>query len=263
MKIALTTDLHRGGSTNTHKVHGRMFKEMKEANPDVIIITGDLISNQQKQMRAAFKSYRTEFPDTPIGVVHGNHCYWDKCWYTGRFPYGKEKPTFANMEREHSELHEEFNIFYLQDAGWQYKDEVLFLGYDGWYDSANPETNDATHLPRFHQGVPIHTFMNYRAHKAMDKILLRAEEARIEMPDRKIVCVTHFNHLVDDESYRHMAGQTSHFEHIKEKFDYLFFGHTHHPYDEMHGNCRVINAGTNWTPMNSGYDAPRFVIIEI
>lgn len=268
MKIALTTDLHRGFDHNTYKMHDKMFLKLAEEDFDVLVISGDLISSQQKQMESMFKCLRRHFPDIVILVVYGNHDYWDKdSWLTDKVRYqGKPRQTFSLMEKEHQRLCGEYDIYYLQDYSWRYKkgtEEVLFLGYDGWYNNTNPDTNDKNFIPRFHESAPFQTFLNYRAHKALDGILKEAAEEKEINKDLKLVCVTHFNTYIEDPQYQFMMGCPSHLDFITELFDLLLVGHTHHSYDKEHGKCRVVNAGTYWTKNNHGYNCPKYVILEV
>ncbi len=268
MKIAVTTDLHRGYDHNTYKTHDKMFAKLVEEDFDVLVITGDLISSQQKQMESVFKFLRRWIPKKKIFIVYGNHDYWDAdSWYTNRVKrQGKPRQTFALMEREHKRLCGKYDIYYLQDYSWRYKndnEEVLFLGYDGWYNHIKPDTNDKNFLPRFHESAPIHSYMNYRAHKALDKILAEAEEQKKINSNLKLVCATHFNTYIEDPQYQFMMGCPSHLGFITELFDLLLVGHTHHSYDKMHGKCRVVNAGTYWDKNNHGYNCPKYIILEV
>lgn len=263
MKVAVTTDLHAGFGEGTRRVHEKFFAGLQKEEFDVLLITGDLISNQQKQMESIFKCLRLYFPDKEIMVVYGNHDYWDwASWNKG----GRQKNRypFHRMEQYHEELCLKYDITYLQDNPRRFKDgnrEICFFGYDGWYNSVNPLSNDHFNLPKEHQCVPIHQYLRYRADKAVDKIIEEVDS--MDITDRVFVCATHFNLYLNDIKYLTMCGMLNQGTELFQRFDYIFCGHTHQQYSQIMDGCIVKNIGTNYDEYQQGYNNPRYEIVDL
>jgi len=249
MIIAVTSDLHFGHGDKTVKYLNKFLENVFCENPDIIIIAGDLISNKQPQMPKLFKILREWFISTPILVVLGNHDFYD--YFSKSRARFHRRLAYGEMRNDHRKYFKKFNIHYLSDNPFV-KDGVAIFGFDGYYKKIPPDTNDPINMPTTARDVPIHTYLNWKAHKKLDKILLDVEEYK----EHKKICVTHFPPYSKQPSYAFMAGNFSYLDFIVEKFGHLIVGHSHQREDWTYRNCRIINPG-------SDYDKPKYTLISL
>lgn len=191
------------------------------------------------------------------------NCWDQESWNQKNKKYNK-KTSYEQMKSQQREWFEELNVHYLQDSEFIYKDEVVFYGYDGWYRDLNPPSNDKYWMPPFAKMCPINQYLNYRATKTLDAILMSAEGMKRLKPNLKFVCATHHSLTPYRGGADTMNGDPRHLDFLSENFDLVLNGHSHQEVDQIHeyvfGNtvhsCRVVNAG-------SDYDKPKYKIIEI
>lgn len=69
-KIVQISDLHN------KDFHGRLSKKIQEANPDIIVITGDLMDRRRTRIDVVEEFLREITPIAPIYFVSGNHEQW-------------------------------------------------------------------------------------------------------------------------------------------------------------------------------------------
>jgi len=264
MKLAITTDTHLGASNNTQKIHEKFLIKLMEESFDVLVHTGDIASHKQKQLYRSLQMFREALGDIPILFILGNHDLWSQeDWNQNNRRYNK-RTSYEQMKANQRDWFDELNVHYLQDSEFIYNDEVIFYGYDGWYKNMNPPSNDKHWMPTVAKMCPINQYLNYRATKTLDNILMSAEGMRRVKPHLKMVCATHHSLTPYRGGHDTMNGDPKHLDFLSENFDYVLNGHSHQEVDQMHeytfGNsvhtCRVINVG-------SDYDKPKYKIIEI
>lgn len=66
-KILHISDLHN------KSFHGRLIKKIKEINPDIIVITGDLIDRRKTNLKTAIEFIEEIVKIAPVYYVSGNH----------------------------------------------------------------------------------------------------------------------------------------------------------------------------------------------
>ncbi|HZJ76063.1 MAG TPA: metallophosphoesterase [Oscillospiraceae bacterium] len=66
-KIAQVSDLHN------KNYHGRLIEKIKKVNPDIIVITGDLIDRRNTKIDTAINFVRQAAKIAPVYYVSGNH----------------------------------------------------------------------------------------------------------------------------------------------------------------------------------------------
>ncbi len=251
MKIFLTSDIHYGFDETTHR---KLTKWLKECEPlieqaDLMIGAGDWISHKQESFPKVFKLFRDAFKDKDILAVFGNH----DCWSIDLHPY-------EEMRDYQKKIMNDFGIHYLPNNPYIKLAKYTIFGFDGFYSQIPPRSNDPKWMPKVAHGAPIHLYLNHKAHKHFEKILIEARELKEKDPDHKTICVTHFN-LKQDPGWEFMSGNPTYLDFIAEvPFDLLLWGHNHKiedfKHDYMNKCVRVVNAG-------SDYNKPRGVLIEI
>jgi len=253
-KIALVSDLHYGVDGKTHNRLRRFFiklaKEIIEQDIKVLIVAGDSASTRQRQFKRCFELIR-EFIDIPILAVKGNHDQWcgedRKC-----------KEVFNNLKdiyRFHEKVFEDNNIQHL-DKPFEI-DDIIICGFDGWYASTLPPSNDSTWMPAHSgEGPGAMEYLTRKAWKDFDKCM-----ALDVSKYRKKIIVTHHNvtpykgggYVADRGG---MNGPYIFYDEMKTKFDVLCYGHTHvHTNDDDNG-FKVYNCG-------SDYNNPKRLIFEV
>ena len=248
LKCLLTSDTHYGHTHKTHKRHEKFFEQIKKEDFDLLIHAGDWSSSRQDQFRRTMAMFRRELgDDVPILAVRGNHDFWD-------FKKGgrkmQRKYFLPELMRMHDEWFDEYNITYLGRSMYQ-QDDVVFVGFDGWYGSSNPPTNDGHFMIRDVEGCPTMTYMANKAHKDLD-LLLQRDYSKF----RKSVCVSHFPPFSGDWKGKGFSANFSFFQPMKDKFDVLCFGHSHRRVDREEDGTKIYNCG-------SDYDKPNYIIFEV
>jgi len=245
--IALTSDTHYGLDNNTHIVHEkflkRLDKDIKANNVSLLIHAGDWACNKQDQFYRSMKMFRKHI-SVPIVCVRGNHDLWQHKNYP-------KMQTYIEMMKTHEEWFKELGIHHLESGPYIHGDIAIF-GFDGWYHSANPPTNDLSTM-QFKDvgGAPIMPYLSSRAHKKLDALL-----ALDLKPYRRSILVTHHSPFTDDWKYKELTANPIYFEPIVEKFDFFCCGHSHQRVNNVFGKCRVLNSGAS-------YNTPQYLIFEV
>lgn len=253
---ALTfTDLHRGFNDKTASIQDKVFRRLDPNSFDVIILCGDNATTKPKQIESLFKALRKYFPDKIIMTVWGNHDYWDK-----------RNLRLLSKIKKLKELAEKYNIHTLENNPLTIGD-YLFLGFNGWYYQDHTDTADQKNIGTWVEtGELVDNYLRNEADKAVNFIIDYPKD------NKKVITVTHFpciQEVIDtiqkeyDEERSsftvstsvdktHWNGNPHHGEILLEFSDFIFFGHSHKPYDKMIGKSRVINVGNGYT-MGSNY----------
>ena len=231
MKIGIITDLHIGH----YPEKPEEFREfVSTLRCDILIISGDISSNDPSQTEKAFKIIREVDPYLKVLVVEGNHDYWSISPFK----------TLDEVINEFTELCRKYDIHYLQEMGEYVEDTVVIMGYDGWYAFRDSGTNDYEMMPQKNSfGASTFDVMKKREQDGLDKVLQQVEK----YPNKVKICVTHFTFWTTAKKYERMCGNKRHFDlFLKDSFDYLIVGHSHQPQREKFDNCTVINAGADY-----------------
>lgn len=253
IKCLLTSDTHYGHSGKTHRRHLNFLKEIKlkieEENIDVVIHAGDWTSYRQDQLMRTLEMFRKELGDNiPIMAVKGNHDFWDG--YKGRRRQGR-----ALMYRELTDKHKQWfrdnDITYLGDGAINNVKDVAIVGFDGWYSSSDPGTNDSEYIPTYVEGCLTTIYLSNKAHKDLDNLL------QLDLSNyRKSICVTHFPPFSDDWKGKRYSANYNFYNPMKEKFDAICLGHSHQYVNRNEDSTWIYNSG-------SDYDKPRYLIFEV
>lgn len=269
MKIAVMSDTHYGFSAQTHEIHEKFLNTVKEQceiqDVKALVHCGDWIANNQHQLPRTWKMFRNILGELPILAVTGNHDKWCQEWWNtkpskkryAKHPAGMSLPA---MEIQHREWAEEYQIHLLENNPF-FLNDISFYGFNGWYGSANPPTNDSINMALMYETAPAQVYFSYQAGKELDKVLGEADQT-----SGKKVCVTHFPPYTKNPAYEVYCANTSYLDFIAEKFDLLLVGHSHQQedwYHPTHTNCRIVNPGTHFDVYSGGYNKPNFVIIDI
>jgi predicted phosphodiesterase len=240
MKLLLTSDLHY--NKNNHSILESFFFKIKEENPDIIIIAGDIISSNQYEWEKVFGLLRYIIEKIPVFIIKGNHDFWNES-------ESLKIITYSQLELYQSIILNKYNIHYLQEKA--YEDETIKIqGFNGWYKYI-PYSNDSNYLINKYD-KDCHKFFMKISNDNFYNVLDGVSKKKIN------ILVTHFNCIsqFDDESNYKMHGDFSYMDFIKDNFDYLIFGHTHKELDIMVDKCHVLNPG-------SDYNNPKYKIIGI
>ncbi|MEK2647390.1 metallophosphoesterase [Bdellovibrio sp. BCCA] len=250
MKIILLNDQHYGCSgTRSVKIHEQFISLLADKivfhGVELILVAGDTGTTKQDDLEKFFKLLRSKV-SIPVLIVFGNHCYWDE-----NPPHPLKAPrTYHQLRELHDELCREFDLHYLENGPFKLRN-IQFSGYDGWYRSINPVTNDVdspTHayMRRTIEGVPTHLYLNARAHKECERVLNEASPVMVN------VCVSHFDSTTTEQlshgldGYDPRRGDNRHLQALSELYDFIFYGHTHRAIDEKFGKARILSSGSDY-----------------
>lgn len=253
VKCLLTSDTHYGHSGKTQRRHHNFLKEIKEkidaGEVDVVLHAGDWTSYRQDQFKRTLEMFRRELgDDTPIMAVRGNHDFWDG--HKGRKRRDRKK-FYDELIVQHKQWFRDNDITYLGDLEINNVKDVAFVGFDGWYGSSNPPTNDETMMISDVEGCPIMPYMSNKAGKDLYELL-----GKDYSKYRKVVCVSHFPTFSEDYKGIGFSANLKYHELLKEQFDVLCFGHSHMYVKRKEDDTWIYNSG-------SDYDKPRYIIFEV
>lgn len=242
MKIALTSDTHAGLDGRTEAKHYKFWKKLGAVpGVDLMIHAGDWATNRQRQISKSMETLRKHI-SWPIACVFGNHDYW-------RDKEDGEDYGIGEIMALHTMACDKYKIHYLETGPLIIGDHII-LGFDSWYRTWNPPTNDKNWMPIFHEGVPVHTWMGHRASQSLDRLLLTDTEAY-----RKVVCVTHFPPYTHDRDYEEFCAPAKYLNFLTEKADILCMGHSHKLDIQVINDCQMLNSGAD-------YNRPRALIFD-
>ena len=228
MKIALTSDTHYGYGHKTHRKHIKFLNELNREDFDVLVHCGDWSASKQTSLYKTLKMFREALGDKPILTSLGNHDLWDiNNWDNRsdhrvkirRSTYDRNK-TYRSMIIDHHNWMEEFNIHHLAWNPYQFEEEVMFYGFDGWYYQLPVRSNDVNYMPRLVDGcAPIDMFLSNEAHKAVDNILFKQEQHKKDNPHLSYVCCTHHAPYTTNSGYEFMCANPRFLDPICSQFD--------------------------------------------
>lgn len=258
MKIMLTSDTHYGVDGKSANKQKKFWKKVGEAieaeGVKLLILAGDMASTRQRHLLRTLELVN-EHVKCEIVVIRGNHDLWD-----GPDPKDKEagKRSLNRLWELHRTWFKQHHIHHLEDGPIVIED-VIICGFDGWYGTANPPTNDKHWMPEFHEGCPVMPFLSNRAWKKFEECL----DLDVS-PYRKSIIVTHHNPYPYGKSYApdamDMGANAQFLPEMREKFDVLCCGHTHQfkDYTDLTGDkpFHIYNCG-------SDYSDPKYIIFDI
>lgn len=251
MKLALTSDTHYGiGNANAKHLRfwNNLASEIEQQDVRALIWAGDIAIDRQRQFLRSMEMARSVLPkELPILLVRGNHDFWDNI---DKKDKEANRRSFAMLDRMHQEWFEKLDIHHLEKEPFVL-DDVIILGWDGWYGNTNPPTNDERFMFRDIEGCPMHTYMSNRAWNNFEKVLEYPVEGF-----RKSVAVTHFNPYAGERHNLESCANPKFYDLIKQKVDVFCCGHNHQHKDRIEDGCRVLNCG-------SDYGQPRYLIFEV
>lgn len=245
VSVVQISDLHHGFSTNTAKRLEKFLMGINEAEKEdfVLLVSGDLISTRQESFKKCVRLLRRVFPETDILIVRGNHDFYDF-----RVRYGDElklnpkwSPSLDKLLIRHKEIVEESNIILLEPGVEYVRDNVVFLGFDGWH--YDPEENSRLVYNR--SGKKTYECLLEKAKTDLDKILEFDTSSY-----RKSVLLTHFPPYECNKEDPSVSQER--YLPLTQKFDWIFCGHTHEEYEEEANGCRIINSGCGAQVTSSG-----------
>lgn len=267
MKVMLTSDTHYGTQGNSASKQRKFWRKVGETiekeGVKLLIMAGDMASHRQRHLLRTLELVN-EYVKCEIVLVRGNHDLWD----------GEDKKDKAAGTRSLNQIWElhrtwfkHFHIHHLED-GPLVIDDVLICGFDGWYATSNPATNDKHWMPELHEGCPIMPFLTNRAWKKFEECL-DLDTSKY----RKSILVTHHNPypfspykdykprpvkelLEQGITYTGHGANIRFLPEIAEKFDVLCCGHTHGYKNDTTEGIQIYNSG-------SDYNNPKFLIFEI
>lgn len=205
----------------------------------MLILAGDLASTKQSEVASSLKFFRELAKDRPILLVIGNHDLWSK-----------EKTPITRILEKHKEIYEKYKISYLPDSPVVI-DNVLFVGWDGWYANFPYESKDFKWIAGFTENLPTDAWLRNRN---VDQITT-ALKALENHPDKKRVAITHFP-CVAELGLSEFCGPNLSF-HLRGMTDILCMGHSHQRVEGM------VAAGLTLYNAGSDYDKPRSILFEV
>ena len=261
MKLVLTSDIHYGHSARADRAVEYMFRDIKEINPDLLVIAGDYSSSSEEDRYKCWKMIRGILENIRIGAIGGNHDEWDS---------EEVLSSVEEINENNLKFMKEFSITHLHETIEMkgLRSQVTITGYDGWY-HIDPSTNDKYYIPQY---LPygLH-WLQEKADREFRECITTLKEAKAK--EHTTVLVTHFG-FIKEESYNgyknsvhgsfaralepEYFGANPRYEEFIGDVDLLLVGHTHAEYDALASNgiTRVINCG-------SDYGYPLFRVLEI
>jgi hypothetical protein len=271
MKIAVITDTHWGFSPTGNRINLEMNEHIKEEKPDVILHCGDDNSSQYEEKVEYWEMMRKTFPKIPIGIVNGNHSFWDRTFLQENRPIEYKRPHSARDVMDlNMGVWDKNDITYIPDGMEIFKEGEaggLFIsGFDGWY-HYDVNTNDRNFIPNYYlpegrEWLLRRTYAQF--YSAMEAIKQHKKRGYAT------ILVSHFGVVkkAADRDYksnpvwgqleREYFGADPNLEGLIENTDHYFFGHSHAFYEGIaeNGTTKVMNVG-------SDYENPRVEFLEV
>jgi len=235
MKILLLSDVHRGISNNTHKIHDKFLEEVSRQELDIVVIAGDICSGKQDNLESFFKHYRLHI-QKPTYAVRGNHEY---------FNVGRKQQLGIKIDNWNA-MCAKYNIISL-DGQMVEVDGVKMYGWHNWYGTGRHlrGTNDEYHLE---------IEEDLRLYKDDMDSFWRYIDAGVKAD----VLINHMP-IVPNAQYKLWNGIEHQWEVLKEQNmqpRVYLHGHTHQERDIIIDGVRVVMCG-------SDYDRPEYKIVEV
>jgi predicted phosphohydrolase len=153
------------------------------------------------------------------------------------------------MLNKGSEYFKKYNIHHLERGLWV-KDNVLFVGWDGWYHNPNPNTKDEDFIPGGWHSMEV---LARRAHKKLEEVLYTLDAFPSKVSKVVVTHMAPFDHPKIKGEYN---ANPVYMDFLEGKCDVLCYGHTHRALDEVVQGVRCINSG-------SDYNKPNLAIFEV
>lgn len=239
-KVGIITDIHIDGPDDEKTLGLAKFIENLDA--DYLIISGDLISKNQKSFDVLFSTIRNANPYLKVFFVKGNHDYWIYDQF--------DKDSLSVIISRQEEVFKKYpNVHYLENNMFEDEDMEIY-GYDGWYLHSNPPTKDKDLMP-MQAGLGELTPFQYLQRKEQQAVQYIFDELEKRKDSKKTkIVVTHFNPFPQGEKahlYENMCGNDRIFNLIiDEGVDYMIFGHSHHAIEKKVKGCTIINVGADY-----------------
>ena len=254
-------DMHWGLNSQTEAIWEDYFRKyIAHEKVSAWLIAGDFAADEQEQIGHCFAFLRKYIPYAiPIIIVYGNHDYWSF----------SKKMTHSEVEKLHGELERAYNIHYLGNASYVIED-VLIVGFDGWYHHRNPPTKDHKYLAfQWVDGKPTMEFFRDKAAKDLDIILGLQTEGF-----RKVVGMSHFPTYVENSARENLCGNPSFLQHMAEFADVWLFGHSHTSEAKVVNECLLLNSGSGTkreivdgsdpkNPVGQYDNAPKHIVFSV
>lgn len=245
MKAIFFTDPHRGYDNNTSRIHDKVFASLDQSLFDIVVVSGDWGIVTLDNVRKSFRAFRVAFPTKKIVGVLGNHDYWDK----------ETKSMSAKVEQI-KKFAQESDIHLLENNPYEI-DNIVFLGFNGWYHHPHPSTRDSDYMSQYVDGQTVDNYLRNLADKAVTNMMDYPKENKV------IVSVTHFPCIEEAMDVPEWNGNPRHGEVLLEFSDLIAFGHTHQPYDQVIDGVRVLNVGSDRSKPHEGYNQLVYKIIDL
>ena len=245
MKIAVLTDLHWGFSADwikseeTNIILKKHFSEVAECTPDIVIISGDIMSHKQTQFGQCLKTIRRYLPSIPVLIVSNNHDMWDIR------NIRRQSVSYKQIVRYHEMVCKKYNIQSLHNKPFQ-KDNIFIYGVDSWYGLDRPPSNDFQWIPYQINGGDTGTYLRNRFYE-------HEWWKHVPIECTTVIGVSHFHALrghemeMDKEQFRQFCAPAN----------IIIVGHDHMACDFVnYDGKRYVNAG-------SDYGEPAYKILEV
>lgn len=248
MNFLLLSDLHYGFSSQTHRIIETFLKDdivplIEKYDVKLVVIAGDIMSHRQLQLDECCALLR-QYIHVPIAVVRGNHDFWD----CEEGP-NKGRMSWDKLQKQHKAIFAAHKIHHLEQRHLMV-DGFLVVGYDGWYKSFKPATNDIYNMAPYAGECPMMPFQSGRAWKELGRVLA----CRVTRY-KKAICVTHHCPFTMDMDFMDHVADPDMLDPLLKKFDILCVAHTHRRHVETAKDCLIVNCG-------SDYENPKFLLID-
>lgn len=228
LRIAYTSDLHRGFSNNTDRIQDKYFSRwvLENGQPDVLILAGDLASHDPKhQIPGLFKMLRRHFT-CPILAVRGNHDFWAR---------GRKHHTLKAFDAYFTQACNAWEVVNLEDSPY-YLGTLPIYGWLSWWGRGEPDGDRQSRQRSFLE-------MKQKEHETFLRVRLDAPPGSLlvtHMPPFGSWGADHaFSTRIDD------MGPLA-----------VIFGHTHKEFDRKVEETHYLNAGPD-------YDRPSLGLLEL
>ncbi len=126
-RIVQISDLHNQifGKNQRH-----VLKKVREGEPDVIVITGDLVDFRHTNIEIALDMVRQLKKIAPVYMVTGNHELWSPQWPELKKELEKEKILLDGKRVVLRKNKEKINLWGVADPGNQVEESSDFFGDD-------------------------------------------------------------------------------------------------------------------------------------
>lgn len=244
MRIAHTNDLHYRPGKIADRIDN-LFKDMAEAQPDVITIAGDFTGDARDSMRKVFELLRKHY-DGPVVACKGNHDWWVHEQVKDQEQMTEE---FELQMRQCIQAAEDHNIHLLEEHGiWSHPDHfgICIIGTGGWYYRNHYKSNDYAYLPRHYQGKRMNEWLTDYSFDIVNRQI-----AALTDDDWTRIAMTHMpvTHLRIGE-YHHF-GET-------ELGDLLMAAGCK---KFLHGHMHATETGPRYESGSNGFE-PKFIIVN-